>query len=237
MKIYPHHTNAETAHALIRHIIRLMEEQPDKIFHLAFSGGTTPSLMFDLWANEYRADTAWKRMRIFWVDERCVPADDSDSNYGTMHNLLLSKVPIAEEYIHPICGANDPQAEALRYSNVVRNYVPRSAKGMPAFDMILLGAGDDGHTASIFPGQEYLLSSLLHPYETSFNPYNGQQRVGMTGAALFNAQRLIFFITGKSKQRVIHDIVASGDTCPAAFVAHHARNVELFTDTSACPSE
>jgi 6-phosphogluconolactonase len=211
-----------------------MEEEPEKIFHIAFSGGNTPSLMFDLWANEYRADTDWKRMRIFWVDERCVPADDSDSNYGNMRNLLLSKVPIAEEYIHPICGANEPYTEALRYSEVVRNYVPHCGKDNPRFDIVLLGAGDDGHTASIFPGQEYLLSSMLHPYEVSFKPYTGQKRVGMSGRTIFNADRVIFLITGKSKKQVVHDIVASGDTCPSAFVAHHARHVELFTDLDGC---
>lgn len=81
--------------------------------------------------------------------------------------------------------------------------------GFPAFDVVLLGAGDDGHTSSIFPGQEYLLSSF-HPYEVSVNPYNGQKRIAMTGCLLFAAKNLIFFVTGKNKADVVRDILDSG---------------------------
>ena len=99
MKTYIYSTAVETARALIKHIISLMEAEPQKIFHIAFSGGSTPSLMFDLWAGEFKDATPWLRMRIYWVDERCVPAEDSESNYGTMRRLLLDKVHMPEEYI------------------------------------------------------------------------------------------------------------------------------------------
>ena len=90
MKSYIYPTATSTSRALIRYIIDMMNREPDRIFYFAFSGGTTPSLMFDIWAHEYREETPWMRMRIFWVDERCVPVNDSDSNYGTMFRLLLS---------------------------------------------------------------------------------------------------------------------------------------------------
>lgn len=99
---------------------------------------------------------------------------------------------------------------------------------------MLLGAGEDGHTSSIFPGQEHLLSSF-HPYEVSVNPYNGQKRIAMTGCLLFNAKQLIFFVTGRNKANVVQDILDSGDTGPAAYVAHHAWNVEVFMDELAKP--
>ena len=175
MKTYIYSTAVETARALIKHLIGLMEEEPDKIFHIAFSGGSTPSLMFDLWAEEFKDVTPWVRMRIYWVDERCVPAEDSESNYGTMRRLLLDKVAMPDEYIFPIDGSNRPDNEANSYSRIVRCNVPLW-HGFPAFDIVLLGAGEDGHTSSIFPGQEYLLSSF-HPYELSVNPYNGQKRI------------------------------------------------------------
>ena len=116
MKTYIYSTAVETARALIKHIISLMEAEPQKIFHIAFSGGSTPSLMFDLWADEFKDATPWLRMRIYWVDERCVPAEDSESNYGTMRRLLLDKVHMPEEYIFPIDGNNRPDNEAKRYS-------------------------------------------------------------------------------------------------------------------------
>lgn len=234
MKTYVYSTAVETARALIKYIIGLMEAEPQKIFHIAFSGGSTPALMFDLWTEEeYRSITPWMRMRIYWVDERCVPAEDSESNYGNMCRLLLEKVNMPEEYIHPIDGSRRPDQEAKRYSAMVRSSVPLR-HGFPTFDLVLLGAGDDGHTSSIFPGQEHLLSSF-HLYEVSVNPYNGQKRIAMTGCLLFNARQLIFLITGKSKVDVVRDIVKSGDTGPAAYVAHHALNVNLFLDEPAKP--
>lgn len=224
--IYPTATSA--AHALIHHLIEMMEREPEKIFHFAFSGGSTPSLMFDIWAHEYRNDTPWSRMRIYWVDERCVPSGDSESNYGTMRRLMLDVVGMPDEYVFPICGSCPPESEAERYSEEVYDTVPLS-RGIPSFDAVLLGAGDDGHTSSIFPGQEHLLSSL-HPYEVSWNPYNGQLRIAMTGYLIFGAKRVIFFITGKNKSEVVRDILDSGDTGPAAYVAHHASDVAVFAD-------
>ena len=232
MKSYVYSTATETAHALIKHLIAMMGREPKKIFYFAFSGGTTPSLMFDIWAHEYKKITPWQRMRIYWVDERCVPPDDSDSNYGTMRRLLLDEVGMPDEYIYPIFGNYPPESEAKRYSALVNRTVPLW-RGFPTFDAILLGAGDDGHTSSIFPGQEEYLLSSFQSYEVSTNPYNGQLRIAMTGCLLFAAKRLIFFITGKSKAEVVHDILNSGDTGPAAYVAHHAENVELYMDVLA----
>ena len=108
MKSYIYPTATSTSRALIRYIIDMMNREPDRIFYFAFSGGTTPSLMFDIWAHEYREETPWMRMRIFWVDERCVPVNDSDSNYGTMFRLLLSEVGMPDEFVFPICGTCRP---------------------------------------------------------------------------------------------------------------------------------
>ena len=231
MKSHIYSTAMATAHALIRYIIKMMNREPDKIFYFAFSGGTTPSLMFDIWANEYQYDTPWARMRIYWVDERCVPAENSESNYGTMHSLLLKKVEMPDEFVFPICGSCTPEVEAKRYSELVYRTIPLW-NGSPSFDLVLLGAGNDGHTSSIFPGQESLLSSF-HPYEVSINPYNGQQRISMTGCLIFSARQIILFITGEDKADVAHDILNSGDTGPAAYVAHHAENVDVFADSQA----
>lgn len=231
MKSHVYNTATETAHALIKHLVSMMAREPERIFYFAFSGGSTPSLMFDIWAHEYKKVTPWRRMRIYWVDERCVSPDDSDSNYGNMRRLLLDEVGMPGEYVFPIFGGFPPDAEAKRYSALVNRSVPLW-RGFPTFDVILLGAGDDGHTSSIFPGQEHLLSSF-RPYEVSANPYNGQTRIAMTGCLLFAAKKIIFFITGKGKAEVIYDILNSGDTGPAAYVAHHAESVELYTDVLA----
>ena len=198
--IYP--SSMETARALILHLIKIMIDEPGKTFNFAFSGGSTPALMFDLWANEYSDITPWTRMRVYFVDERCVPPENSDSNYGMMRSLLVGVVPIPYENVFRIKGEERPEKEAVRYSRMVENNVAMK-DGWPVFDKI---------------------------YEVSYNPNNGQKRIAMTGCPIINAQRVIFLITGKSKADVVEEMCTSGDTGPAAYIAHHAENVELFLD-------
>lgn len=231
MKSYIYSSSIETARALILHVVKIMLDEPDKTFHIAFSGGSTPALMYDLWANEYSDITPWNRMFVYFVDERCVPPENSDSNYGMMRSLILGVSPIPYENVFRIKGENKPEDEAVRYSKLVSKQVP-SSNNWPEFDLVLLGAGGDGHTSSIFPGQENLLSSDKL-FAVSRNPTNGQKRIAMTGYPILNARRTIFLITGRSKVDVVEEICHSGDIGPAAYIAHHARSVELFMDESA----
>ena len=231
MKLAVFPSSIETSRALILRLVELMNEEPDRIFNIAVSGGNTPALMFDLWANEYLDITPWNRMKIYWVDERCVPPEDSDSNYGMMRNLLLGIAPIPYENVFRIRGEAKPVKEAVRYSELVKQQLPYRL-GWPEFDIVLLGAGDDGHTSSIFPGQENLLTSTSS-YVVSIHPCTGQKRIAMTGYPILNARHVIFLITGKNKADVVEEICNSGDTGPAAYIAHHAQNVELFIDKGA----
>ena len=214
MKLAVFPSSIETSRALILRLVELMNEEPDRIFNIAVSGGNTPALMFDLWANEYLDITPWNRMKIYWVDERCVPPEDSDSNYGMMRNLLLGIAPIPHENVFRIRGEAKPVKEAVRYSELVKQQLPYRL-GWPEFDIVLLGAGDDGHTSSIFPGQENLLTSTSG-YVVSIHPCNGQKRIAMTGYPILNARHVIFLITGKNKADVVEEICNSGDTGPAA---------------------
>ena len=122
LSVFP--SSMETARSLIFHLVDIMNAEPDKTFNIAVSGGSTPALMFDLWANEYADITPWKRMKLYWVDERCVPPEDSDSNYGMMRSLLLGIVPIPYENVYRIRGEEKPAKEAARYSELVSRQVP-----------------------------------------------------------------------------------------------------------------
>ena len=124
MKLSVFPSSIETSRALILRLVEIMNEEPDRVFNIAVSGGNTPALMFDLWANEYMEITPWDRMRIYWVDERCVPPDDSDSNYGMMRNLLLGITPILYENVFRIRGEAKPAKEAVRYSDVLFSLLP-----------------------------------------------------------------------------------------------------------------
>lgn len=230
LSIFP--SSIETARELILHLLHLMNEDPERVYNIAVSGGSTPALMFDLWANEYIDITPWKRMRFFWVDERCVPPEDSDSNYGMVRRLLLAAAPIPCENVFRIYGEyKSAKEEAIRYSELISEQVPQK-NGWPEFDIVLLGVGDDGHTSSIFPGQEELLSSNAI-YVDTIHPRNGQKRIAMTGCPILNARNIIFLVLGREKAAVVEEMCESGDVGPAAYVAHHAENVTLFADSGA----
>ena len=232
MKLFIYPSSIETARELILHLISIMNEEPEKAFNIALSGGSTPALMFDLWANEYQDITPWERIRVFWVDERCVPPEDSDSNYGMMRTLLLGVVPIPYENVFRIYGeSKSAKKEAIRYSELVNQQVPQK-NGWPQFDVVMLGAGEDGHTSSIFPGQEELLSADVI-YAATIHPGNGQKRIAMTGCPILNARYVIFLVTGRNKAEIVEEMCQSGDTGPAAYIAHHSENVELFADKGA----
>lgn len=232
--IYP--SRVETARGLLLYLLEQIARKEkttfsDGIFHLALSGGSTPALMFDLWASEYKETTPWERLRLYWVDERCVPPQSADSNYGMTYSYLLEHVPIPDGNVFRIHGENNPQEEAERYSELVRRQLP-SKDGWPVFDLVLLGAGDDGHTSSIFPGQDYLLTSDAL-YAVSRHPVTGQQRIALTGQPILAARDIAFLVTGKSKARVVRDICQAEDAGPAAYIARRAKRGELFGDEEA----
>lgn len=233
MRTYIRETATGVYHALIEHIIGMMDSCPEKVFNFAFSGGEVLWPLFDIWANEYGNVTPWDRMRIYWTDEHYVPVEHSDSNYGILRRLLLDKVSFPPEQTFPILYGitSGSKKEAVRYTSKIRASLP-SAGEMPVFDIVLLGVEADGRAASLYPGQEHLLASS-QVYAASANPYSGQRCVTLTGTALLAASRLVLLAVGRSRAGIIHDILNSGDTSPIAYIAHHAADVELFMDVCA----
>lgn len=225
-------TPKEAARALIERVLNLLKERDDNYYHIALSGGSTPALMFDLWASEYTELTPWEKLRFYWVDERCVEPNDAESNYGMAYQHLLSKVPVKTSHIYRIKGEENPEEECKRYAEIVLNKLPIE-EGLPVFDLVLLGAGDDGHTSSIFPGQGELLTTDK-VYEVSIQPHTSQKRIALTGRPIMNAKHVIFFVTGEKKKKVVLAIKGVDNNGPAAYIAHHANNaVEVFTDNAA----
>lgn len=230
MMLHIHSTPTTTACALVAHILKQIGEHPDRMFNIAFSGGSTPAVMFDVWAHHFVDVTPWRNINFWWVDERCVPPHDPESNFGLMDKLLLSVVPVPPSNVFRIHGEADPQQEAARYAALVKEHLPQQ-EGCPVFDMVLLGVGSDGHTSSIFPGQTHLLSSP-HTYEVSVNPHTKQKRIALTGNPIIHAAQVVFLATGEDKAKVCYDLYTSDNGSPSAYVAHRANAVELFTDTA-----
>lgn len=202
---------AEELTRLLDSLVRKKAEKfPEEPFNLAISGGSSPERLFKLWSGRYRDLILWNKVSLFWVDERCVPPDDPESNYGNAKSLFLDNVSIPSEQIYRIEAEGDVNDAAGRYSKLVKSILPLK-DGFPVFDLIILGIGDDGHTASIFPGQDNLLNSPL-AYSPSLNPYSGQGRVTMTGGTIKAASNVLFYLKGESKSATLERLRSGSNT-------------------------
>ncbi len=207
---------------------------PGSFFTIALSGGKTPDLLFSVLGNKYNDEGLWENVKFFWVDERCVPPEDEESNFRKAHDLFFGKAGIDQGRIFRIRGENDPLTEAERYSIVVSentNY----KRGLPSFSLILLGLGEDGHTASIFPGNEILFESE-RICDTAVHPVTGQKRVTLTGPVLNNSDNVFFLATGKSKAVMVKQILKGTESetkFPASFINPGEGKLIWYLDSDA----
>jgi len=203
-------------------------------FNIALSGGSTPKALFNYWST-HRELLDWDRLRFFWGDERCVPPNDPESNFGMTKKLLLDPLSISEKQVFRIKGENNPDDEAKNYSQLLQNELSLQ-NGIPVFDLIMLGMGDDGHTASIFPNQISLWSEEENCVVAK-HPTSGQFRISITGRIIKNARNVAFLITGKNKagmlQIVFSDSENTSQTYPAAIVNLENPNTLWFLDEAA----
>lgn len=205
-----------------------------KTINIALSGGNTPIELFKILAANYKDKIKWNNINFYWVDERCVPVDSPESNYGNADKYLFSKISINDANMHRIKGEDNPLNEAAKYSGIVIANV--TAKNFtPCFDIILLGIGEDGHTASIFTDQMDLLTSD-NIYDVSVHPKTGQKRITMTGKVINNADWIYFLVSGKSKFKVIADILNSKPEAkqyPVNYIKNENDNLSWYLDSDA----
>lgn len=223
----------ETARAVAELILSKAKEKHKLSLplNIAISGGSTPKLLFTLLASEYSDSIPWHFVRLFWVDERCVPPTHAESNFGMTYQTLLKHVPIHEANVFRMQGEDDPQKEASRYQALLEKELPIK-DGYPQFDLILLGMGDDGHTASIFPNDMNLLDSEL-AVSIGIHPDSGQKRITLTGPAIQHAKQVVFLITGESKTEILHQIIQKEPTSklyPASYVHSISGEIDYYLD-------
>ena len=168
-------------------------------FHVALSGGSTPRALYRrLTRPPYRGAIRWERIRFFFGDERCVPSDRARSNFGTARRELFEPLGIDPRRVFRIRGEDDPGAAARAYEKALRDHLPGRP---PRFDLVLLGLGGDGHTASLFPGAKALEEARRLAVET-LGPESKEWRVTLTLRAINAARRVIFLVSGESKAKV-----------------------------------
>ncbi len=203
--------------------------------NIALSGGSTPKVVFQTLAEKYKSKIDWNRIHIFWGDERCVPPQSDESNYGMTKKYLIDYIDIPQKNVHSVDGNNNPENEAIRYSDEIKKIVPLK-NGFPKFDLVMLGIGEDGHTASIFPDQMDLLNSDK-VCEVAVHSETEQKRITLTGKAINNAEKIIFLVTGESKAEIIKVLFQKVESkmkkYPAANIKPVNGNLEFLLDQNA----
>lgn len=187
-------------------------------FKLVLAGGSTPEKVYRLLA-QARAD--WANWHIYYGDERCLPADHQDRNSLMATQVFLDKVAIPASQIFTIPAELGPEQAAERYRLTVAE--------AGEFDMVLLGMGEDGHTASLFPGHQHQQNELVHAVYNSPKP--PPERVSISAKALSNTRGLIFLITGANKQEAVN-LWRSGSDLPVAAIAPE-NPVDIYIDSDA----
>lgn len=208
------------------------------IARIAISGGNTPKGTFALLADSaqpFRRRIDWSRLLLFWVDERCVPPTDPDSNYHMTRETLLSKVPLPDDSIIRIEGELDPEEAAARYESALRNRFRLEGAELPRFDLILLGLGDNGHTASLFPHSDALDSMMrlaVVAHVEAKNPW----RVTLTWPVINHASQVVFQIQGAGKAEVLRNVMLGPwqpEVLPAQLIRPESGELTLLLDTAA----
>ena len=210
-------------------------------FTVALSGGATPTRLQALLATEpYASRVPWSAVQVFWGDERCVPADHAESNFGAARQVLLDRVPLPRANLHRIRGEDRPAMAAMRYEDELRRTfstpsgAPRTILGA-RFDLVFLGLGIDGHTASLFPGLQAVREAakwVVAEYVESVH----LSRVTLTPVMFNAAAEVIFLVAGAEKREILSRVlgpVRDTNLLPAQAIAPIGGRLRWFADSAA----
>lgn len=201
-------------------------------FHVALAGGSTPESLYRELAERYRDELDWQHIHVYFGDERCVPPEHDESNFRMAREALLAHVPIPDAQVHRIAGEGKPEKAARDYAKTLRERVPGGAKA-PRFDLVLLGMGPDGHTASLFPGTDILQrkSAAAAVYVEKLHAW----RISVTLPVLNNARHVMILVAGDKKADVVRHVLRNVEGAKPLPIQHvrPAGELEWFLDAAA----
>jgi 6-phosphogluconolactonase len=200
--------------------------EPGRRVAVALSGGSTPHALFRLLASESGADVDGERLEVFWGDERVVPPDHPDSNYGAAYRLWLRHGPVPPDQVHPWPTHLPPAEAAADYAQVLADHLPGPP---PVFDLVFLGVGPEGHTASLFPGSPALRAETWTA--APFVPEKGAYRLTLTPRVLCRARQVVFLVAGAAKRAIVREVLDGpdrGDALPAQVITRCAPSVWIL---------
>ncbi|MGQ3685358.1 MAG: 6-phosphogluconolactonase [Candidatus Loosdrechtia sp.] len=218
----------EISHVAAREFVRQSTNaiQTKGYCAVALSGGSTPQNLYRLLAgDQYRGQVRWSKVHLFWCDERCVPPDHYQSNYRMVRELLLDKIPVPPGNIYRIPAEyEDHNRAAEEYEQTLKTFFHLKNGELPRFDLVLLGMGDDGHTASLFPETDTLEETRRLVAATYIKKLNGY-RITLTVPVINQAAYIIFLISGESKSAVLKKVL-EGELQPGILPSQYIRPVE-----------
>jgi len=231
IEIFPRTEFPKAATEKIADVVRDMQQQRD-LCHLVLTGGSTPRRVYSTLATKQRERIDWQGVHLYWGDERMVPPEHSESNYCMAKETLLDHVPIPQENVHRMRGEIDPRESTREYAAMLQE---RFDGQPPVFDLVLLGVGEDGHTASLFP--ETSAVTEKHEWVTSvFVPKLKAWRVTLTLPVINQARETFFLISGSSKAEIVQRLLSlkqPSSEWPASLVQPESGNLTWLLDKDA----
>lgn len=205
---------------------------------IAISGGSTPKAAFQMLGDPrepWRGRMQWDRLELYWVDERCVPPGDEQSNYRMTREALLDRTPLRPEQIHRMEGELEPDEAAARYESELRNSFRLEGAEVPRFDLVALGLGPDGHTASLFPHTE-ALHEMSRLVTANHVPQMDSWRITLTWPVINRANSVFFLISGADKAQILKEVLAGPrdvERLPSQLIRPASGILTLILDKSA----
>jgi 6-phosphogluconolactonase len=204
-------------------------------FTLCLSGGSTPQKVYDLLATRFHLSVDWKEVQFFWGDERCVPPGHPESNYAMAQRAMLSNLELRPSQVHRILGEKPPDEAARAYEGEIRAACALEPGEFPRFDLVLLGLGENRHTASLFPGSPALHEQQRIAVAVAVDA-EVRNRITLTPPAINNARRVMFIVSGPAKAPAVRDVVEGPlhpDRFPAQIVAPGDGELSWMLDRAA----
>jgi 6-phosphogluconolactonase len=230
--------SSELCKGLAEWITSLIEETLTRKeqFSLVLSGGNTPKKLHELLASTHYAERIdWKKIYVFWGDERAVPFEDSRNNARMAFDTLLNKVPIPRDQIHLIDTGLSPEAAAMEYEEELCEYFGTDVLPARTFDLVLLGMGEDGHTLSLFPGEPVIQEEKLWVTAFYLKPQD-MYRITLTKNIVNRAEHIVFMVSGPEKAHALHEVLEGEyhpERYPAQVIIPTRGELHFFTDESA----
>jgi 6-phosphogluconolactonase len=226
--------DAEALASRVARFIAARASSASERFGLCLSGGSTPRRVYELLGTkDVRAMLDWQKVHLFWGDERFVPPDHRDSNFRMAREALIDHVPVPAAQVHPIpTNSGTPERAAALYEATLQGFYGSKTLDpeRPLFDVTLLGLGEDGHTASLFPGTKAL--DERDAWVTSSIGVKPEPRISLTYPALQSSRVILFVVAGEKKRDILARVLANDMTLPAARLATRG-TIRIFADSAA----